>query len=91
MKNLPNETNKIDVQMHIDEGFKIIEEFLPVDYIDQVKKLLKDDSISSDSISNVRRKRTSTKKNLKVFKAIVEVALENKKEAQGLKHLITNK
>lgn len=93
MKSLPNENKKNDVQMHINKGFEIIDEFLPVYYMEKVKqKLAPEDRIrvTDNQIRNVRRRLQSAKANIIVFNALVEVAMDNKKDVEKLSKLTSS-
>lgn len=82
MKGLLKKNNLTDVQIHIDKAFKIIDEYLPEYYVDEVlKKLTKNPEISRTLIYNVRKKMS---KRLDIINAMVEVALEHKKLQQRL-------
>jgi hypothetical protein len=90
MNNLPRKNNLTDMQVHIDKAFIIIDKHLPVTYVEKVlEKLSHNKNITKTVIQNVRQKKSKASSNLEVFNAIVEVAIENKKEQQRLKKLIT--
>lgn len=87
MTNIANKTKGKDVQLHIDKAYKIIDEYLPFNYVDDVlKKLPKGNSITKSIIRNVKKKHSSR---LDVLNAMVEVALDNKRQMAKLKRLTT--
>jgi hypothetical protein len=87
MTNILNNTKGKDVQLHITKAYKIIDEYLPFNYVEQVlRKLPKDSSITKSIIRNVKKKHTTR---IDVINAMVEVALENKKQISKLKRLTT--
>jgi hypothetical protein len=87
MTNIANKTKGKDVQLHIDKAYKIIDEYLPFNYVDDVlKKLPKGNTITKSIIRNVKKKHSSR---LDVLNAMVEVALDNKKQMAKLKRLTT--
>lgn len=90
MNNLPRKNNLIDMQIHIDKAFMLINKHLPVTYVEKVlEKLPKNTKVTKTIIQNIRQKKSKASSNLEVFNAIVEVAVENKKEQQNLKKLLT--
>ena len=91
MKKSLNDNNVIDVHLHIEKGFNVMKDFLPIDYLEKVKEKLKGSEISvtDDIIRNIRRRRQKPEKNLKVFNALVEVAVENRTDIQKLEKLLT--
>lgn len=87
MTNITNNTKGKDVQIHIAKAYKIIDEYLPFNYVDDVlKKLPKGNSITKNIIRNVKKKNSSR---LDVLNAMVEVALDNKRQMAKLKKLTT--
>lgn len=89
MTNIRTNKNKTDVRSHmvdldpfIDAAFKIIDEWLPKEYVTEVKRIV---PVSAGSIRNIRSKK---KGNIKVINAMVEVALNNKAEIEKLRELI---
>ncbi|WP_413998681.1 hypothetical protein ACMDB5_12970 [Flavobacterium sp. W1B] len=87
MTNITNNTKGKDVQLHIEKAYNIIDEYLPFNYVEDVlKKLPKGTSITKGIIRNVKKKHTSR---LDVLNAMVEVALDNKKQMARLKKLTT--
>jgi len=65
-----------DMQIHIEKGRKIIDDYLPTEYVDKVlAKLPKEPAISKAIIRNVRSGVTNR---LDILDAMVEVALEYK-------------
>lgn len=87
MTNILNNTKGDDVQLHITKAYKIIDQYLPFNYVEDVlKKLPKQSPITKTIVRNVK-KRKSTR--LDVLNAMVEVALDNKKQMARLKKLTT--
>ncbi len=87
MTNITNNTKGKDVQLHIAKAYKIIDEYLPFNYVEDVlKKLPKGNSITKSIIRNVKKKNSSR---LDVLNAMVEVALDNKRQMAKLKKLTT--
>ena len=85
MTNILNNTKGGDVQLHIDKAYKIIDEYLPFNYVDDVlKKLPKGNTITKNIIRNVKKKSSSR---LDVLNAMVEVALDNKRQMAKLKKI----
>jgi hypothetical protein len=85
MTNITNNNQGDDVQLHIVKAYKIIDEYLPFNYVDDVlKKLPKGNSITKNIIRNVKKKNSSR---LDVLNAMVEVALDNKRQMAKLKKL----
>ncbi|HRZ32842.1 MAG TPA: hypothetical protein P5188_11075 [Flavobacterium sp.] len=76
---------KLDMQSHIDNAYKIINEFLPETYLARVrKKLPQSVDVSDGTIRNVRQKTLKAHSQIEVLNALVEVALENKKAIEQL-------
>lgn len=87
MTKILNNTNDKDVQLHIVKAYKIIDEYLPFSYVEEVlKKLPKGTSVTKCIIRNVKKKKSTR---LDVINAMVEVALDNKKQIATLKRLTT--
>lgn len=87
MTNILNNTKAKDVQLHIAKAYKIIDEYLPFNYVEEVlKKLPKDSSITKSIVRNVKKKHSVR---IDVLNAMVEVALDNKKQITKLKKLTT--
>lgn len=87
MTNITNNTKDKDVQLHIAKAYKIIDDYLPFNYVDDVlKKLPKGNSITKSIIRNVKKKNSTR---LDVLNAMVEVALDNKRQMAKLKKLTT--
>ena len=85
MTNILNNTKGKDVQSHIAKAYTIIDEFLPFNYVEDVlQKLPKGTSITKSIIRNVKKKHSCR---LDVLNAMVEVALDNKKQLARLKKL----
>lgn len=80
-----------DVQMHIDNAFEIIDEFLPTQYVDKVlEKLPENTSTTKGVIRNIRnRTNKNASRRIDVLNALVEVALENKMDLEKLKIITT--
>lgn len=90
MNNIRPKNNLTDMQMHIDKAFNIINKHLPVTYVEKVfEKLPKNTTVTKTIIQNIRQRKQKASSNLEVFNAIVEVAVENKREQQRLRKLIT--
>lgn len=89
MTNIEEKSKTNNVHLHIVNAFKIIDEHLPAYYVDKVlQKLPKDCKITSGQIRNVRnRVKKIEEKRIEIVNALVETALENKKEIQKLKKL----
>lgn len=86
MTNLINKNDTDDVQVHIDNAYKILDLHLPTAYVDTVLKKLPKDQYSKSVIRNVRAKLNIK---LEVLNALVEVALENKNQIEILKKQIS--
>lgn len=87
MTKILNNTNDTDVRLHIVKAYKIIDEYLPFSYVEEVlKKLPKGTSVTKCIIRNVKKKKSTR---LDVINAMVEVALDNKKQIAILKRLTT--
>jgi hypothetical protein len=85
MTNITINTKGKDMQLHIAKAYKIIDEFLPFIYVEDVlKKLPKGNSITKGIIRNVKKK---TSVRLDVLNAMVEVALDNRRQINKLKKL----
>lgn len=83
-KILKNTTSK-SVHSHIEKAYKTIDEWLPRNYVLEVhQKLPKGKNISRGTMHNVRQKKSLR---LDILNAMVEVALENKKQIEKLKKL----
>jgi hypothetical protein len=83
-KILKNTTSK-NVHLHIEKAYKTIDDWLPRNYVDEVKaKLPKNKIVSKGTMHNVRQKKSTR---LDVLNAMVEVALDHKKEIEKLKKL----
>jgi hypothetical protein len=87
MTNITKKNKEENVQMHIEKAYKIIDNYLPVNYVDAVlKKLPKDTDVSKGIIRNAKKKLS---KRIDVINALVEVALDNKALQDKLKKLTT--
>ena len=74
------------MQTHIESAFEIIDNYLPDRYVSSVmNKLPKNHSINASTIRNVRLKKSNR---VDIINAMVEVALENKKQLEHLKKQI---
>ncbi|WP_026730173.1 hypothetical protein [Flavobacterium denitrificans] len=84
MQTVLNNTNSKDVQLHIDKAYKIIDEYLPENYVEAIINILpKELNVTKPMIYNVKRKAS---KRLDILNAMVEVALENKSALEKLKN-----
>lgn len=82
MKTVPKNTKAKDVQLHIAKAYAIIDQYLPRDYVAEVReKLPKGSTISVTSIYNARKKMS---KRIEIINAMVEVALKHKKLQEKL-------
>ena len=82
METTPKNTNRKDVQLHIDKAYKIIDKYLPNNYMKEVRRRLpKDTLFTDDAIYNARKKAS---KNIEIISAMVEVALKYKKLEEKL-------
>lgn len=88
MKHLPKEKQKKDVHSHIENGFKIIDNYLPVQYIAKVHQKLPRGFTTDNVIRNVRRKIQKPQAQIEIFTALVEVAKENKAAIEKLAQLV---
>jgi hypothetical protein len=87
MTNISKKNKEENVQMHIQKAYEIIDNYLPVNYVDAVlKKLPKDTDVSKGIIRNAKKKLS---KRIDVINALVEVALDNKALQDELKRLTT--
>lgn len=85
MTNIMNNTKPDDMQIHIDNAFGIIDEYLPSTYVERVLEKIPKHTPSKSVIRNIRM-RLSVR--IEVINALVEVALENKSEIEKLKKII---
>jgi hypothetical protein len=92
MSNVVEKTKQNNMHSHIEDSFKIIDEFLPSNYTCYVSEKLKSYdtrfSPSDRTIRNVKNKYDGFEKQILIIKALVEVALDNKKNIESLKELI---
>jgi hypothetical protein len=87
MTNISKKNKEENVQTHIEKAYRIIDNYLPVNYVDAVlKKLPKDTDVSKGIIRNAKKKLS---KRIDVINALVEVALDNKALQDELKRLTT--
>ena len=78
-------TTSENVQMHIEKAFVIINEWLPREYVADVNaKLPTNKKASKYMLHNVRQKKSLK---IEIINAMVEVALENKKQLEKLEKL----
>lgn len=84
MTKITNNSIAPDVQLHIDKAFVIIEEYLPTLYVERVIEKIDKNKPSKGVVRNVRAKLIPR---IDVINAMVEVALENKKDIEKLKRL----
>jgi len=88
MKDLPSNKQKKDMQTHIENGFKIMKDYLPVTYLEKVKAKLPAGFASDDTIRNVRRNIQKPENQIEIFLALVEVAKENKAAIEKLAEIV---
>ncbi len=87
MTKIKEKKEKQDVRLHIAKAFVIINEHLPDNYVQEVRKKLPE--VSSGVIRNVKNQANKiTDNKLNVVNALVEVALANKEEKEKLQSLI---
>lgn len=80
MTNVNKKAPPIDMQLHIESAFKIIEEHLPYQYVPKVISKLRDSEVINVSGATIRRIKTKgpvKPYNLPVITALLEVAKEN--------------
>lgn len=76
-----------DMQLHINKARKLIGDYLPSEYVDRVlAKLPENVTVSKGTVRNVKNNLSNR---LDVLNAMVEVALDNKKQQEKLKKLTT--
>lgn len=84
---LPINTTLEDMEIHIENAYRIINQHLPFNYTNLVlAKLPKELGVTSGMIRNVKKGAT---KRIDILNAMVEVALENKKLLENFKELTT--
>lgn len=82
------QTKKIDMQLHIEKSYEIIDTYLPKPYLVRVReKLPKSLIISDGTIHNIKNKFNKPDGKLEVLNALVEVALENKQAIEKLENI----
>lgn len=88
MTKTANKNQNEDVRLHIEKARGIIKEYLPKTYVDKVAEKLAEQKIKITNrvIMNVRH---GFAERVEVINALVEVALENKKQLEKLKELTT--
>ncbi|MBW4362116.1 hypothetical protein [Flavobacterium taihuense] len=87
MTNVTKNNKANNVQLHIEKAYEIIDNYLPVNYVEAVlAKLPKNTNITKGMIRNAKKKLS---KRIDVINAMVEVALENKALVEELKRLTT--
>lgn len=84
MKKLPTNQKENNVQTHIANGWKLIDEYLPATYVQQVIELDPSLKGSEFKIRNVRRKLQKAHRHMKIFTALVKVAKANKDAVEFL-------
>lgn len=91
MTNIEENITPTNMQMHIENAFKIINEFLPRPYVEKTLSILPEPKPSKGYIRNVRYRVTPNHDNrIDIINALVEVALDNKKEIKKLQDLASN-
>jgi hypothetical protein len=87
MTKIIEKKTKSIVQLHKD-AFDLIEKHLPSRYVDDVRRKV-GYTVSAGTIRNIKNKcNPVTNKSLKIVNALVELALDNKKETEKLESLI---
>lgn len=82
MTKILNNKTLDDMQMHIEDSLKFVDEHLPVKYVgDVLDKLIKsgDNDITPGMIRNCKNKWVLNNTNLKILTALLEVAKESKR------------
>lgn len=90
MTKVINKIQKDDMQMHILNAYDIIDKHLPSPYVEIVLAKLPVDSVTKATIRSVRADKTRAAKKLSVLNALVEVALEHKREVEKLIQLTSD-
>lgn len=90
MTNIIEKNKQQDVHSHIDVAYQIIENNLPIGYVQKVQEKLKDDKTVTKGIIRNVKNRVSKYPNsrLNVLYALVEVAKEYEAEKKRLALLI---
>lgn len=74
------------MQLHIDNAYKIIDGWLPSNYVNKVLDKLNDKTLTSGIVRNIKNRITEyPKTRLEVLNALVEVAKEHKGQFDKLK------
>lgn len=89
MSNIKRNKQLNDVHLHIDKAYKIISKHLPEIYVKKVQQNLAKKGIENITSSIIRNVKNGTSVRNDVLIALVEVAINNKKELEILKK-ITN-
>lgn len=90
MTNLIKENVQNNMQIHIDKAYKLIDTYLPYEYVKLVKEKLPGTNVSSQQIRNVRNRiNTSVERRLDIITALVEVANDNRSAVNKLKKVIS--
>lgn len=85
MTNIRKNTTSKNVHSHIEKAYVIINEWLPREYVaDVLAKLPIQKKVSRYTLHNVRQRKVLK---IEVINAMVEVALENKKQIEKLEKL----
>lgn len=92
MSNVVKNSISKNVHSHIDQSFEIIDNHLPSNYVAlTLGKLLEYKTPlipSKRAIRNIRNKGNGYRNQVHVIKALVEVALDNKKIIEEIKELV---
>jgi hypothetical protein len=80
-----------DMHLHIDKAYVIIQNNLPVNYVQKVlQKLPEDKTLTSGIIRNIKNRVTRyPNSRINVLNALVEVANEYQRDMKHLKGLVT--
>lgn len=73
MTNISKSSSRKNMHLHTVDAFEIIDAYLPHPYVGKVQKLV---GFSSSTIRNVRSSREG---NIRIIKALLKVALQNKR------------
>lgn len=82
MTNISKTKAKKNMHLHTVKAFDVIDAYLPHPYVDKVKQIA---NFSSGTIRNVRSTRSG---NIQIIKALLKVALKNKRELDKIESLI---
>ena len=76
---------KTSMQLHIDNAYELIKEYLPDFYLERVREKLPENiTVSDGTIRNIKNRFNKPDGKIEVLNALVEVALENKKAMEKL-------